>query len=119
VRQLKNVVERLVIMSDHEVLSFWDIFDQMQTRRRQRNGSVPESIQALKEARQTILNDSYLPLEKAFIEKSLKTASGNITRAAAQVGMQRSNFSALMKKHGIGAGVFRNPSDLSTQTGSG
>jgi DNA-binding NtrC family response regulator len=73
VRQLKNVVERLVIMADHDVLDFWDIFDQMQTRRRQRNGRVPESIQALKEARQTILNDSYLPLEKAFIEKALKT----------------------------------------------
>jgi DNA-binding NtrC family response regulator len=119
VRQLKNVVERLVIMSDHDVLSFWDIFDQMQTRRRQRNGSVPESIQALKETRQTILNDSYLPLEKAFIEKALKGASGNITHAAAKVGMQRSNFSALMKKHGIGAGVFRNPSVPSAQPSNG
>jgi len=35
------------------------------------------------------------------------------------VGMQRSNLSALMKKHGIGAGVFRNPSDPSAQPSNG
>jgi two-component system NtrC family response regulator len=110
VRQLKNVVERLVIMSEHDVLSFWDIFDQMQSRRQQRNGSVPESIQALKEAKQNILNDSFLPLEKAFLQKALKSAAGNISRAADQVGMQRSNFSNLMKKHGIAVNAFRNPS---------
>jgi two-component system NtrC family response regulator len=107
VRQLKNVVERLVIMSDHDILGFWDIHDQMQMRRCQKNGRVPVSVKALKEAKQRILNESFLPLEKAFIEKALKTAAGNITRAANQVGMRRSNFSALMKKHGIVAVAFR------------
>jgi DNA-binding NtrC family response regulator len=109
VRQLKNVVERLVIMSDHDVLGYWDIFDQMQIRRRKRQGRVPATTAELKKTKENILIESYLPLEKAFLEKALAAAAGNISRAAASVGMQRSNFSALVKKHGIDTTTLRSP----------
>jgi DNA-binding NtrC family response regulator len=107
VRQLKNVVERLVIMSDHETLSYWDLHDQMQTRRKQRQENIPNSLEELKALKQNILNDVYAPLEKSFLLKALRDAGGNITRAAGNVGMQRSNFSALIKKYDISAEDFR------------
>ena len=49
--------------------------------------------------KQIIVDETYGPIEKAFLLKALKRAEWNITRAAKQVGMQRSNFSSRMKKH--------------------
>ncbi|MFH1491293.1 MAG: helix-turn-helix domain-containing protein, partial [Pseudomonadota bacterium] len=46
----------------------------------------------------------------AFLKKALKTSEGNITRAAARVGMQRPNFRALMKKHRISNRAAEEPS---------
>jgi transcriptional regulator of acetoin/glycerol metabolism len=40
-------------------------------------------------------------MEKAFLLKALSTAGGNISAAAKAVGMQRPNFSILLKRHGI------------------
>ena len=42
-------------------------------------------------------------IERAFLQNALAVAEGNIAQAARQVGMQRSNFSVLMKKHGLTA----------------
>jgi two-component system NtrC family response regulator len=60
-------------------------------------------LEALKAAKQSLLENQYGEIERAFLKKALAAASGNITRAARQVGMQRSNFSTLMKKHGLSA----------------
>jgi DNA-binding NtrC family response regulator len=110
VRQLKNVVERLVIMSDHETLSYWDLHDHMQIRRQQKRQNIPQSLEELKELKQNILNEVYVPLEKSFLRKALRDADGNITRAAGNIGMQRSNFSSLIKKYDISAEEFRDSS---------
>jgi two-component system NtrC family response regulator len=80
----------------------------MQIRRRQRRDRAPDSLEELKALKQSILNEAYVPLEKAFLREALRAADGNISRAAGNVGMQRSNFSALMKKYGISVEDFRN-----------
>jgi DNA-binding NtrC family response regulator len=101
VRQLKNVVERLVIMCDETVLCYRHLSANLQSGIRQDHGSVPKTLSDLKMAKQTIIEAQYTPVEKAFLLKALKNANWNITRAAKTVGMQRSNFSSLMKKHAI------------------
>ena len=106
VRELKNVVERLVIMSDQGVLSFLDLMQQWKTRRTLEEDRIPTTLQELKGAKRgkkQLLEDAFANMEKAFLMRALNESGGNITHAAAQVGMQRSNFSALMKKHGIRA----------------
>jgi len=60
--------------------------------------SVPETLDELKAFKKCLL-DEFGQAEKAFLIKALKASGGNITRAAEKVGMQRSNLSALMKKH--------------------
>lgn len=107
VRELKNVVERLVIMSDQGVLSFLDLVHQLKTRRTLEEDRVPGTVEELKGAKRVkkqLLEDSFNNMEKAFLMRALEESGGNITHAAAKVGMQRSNFSALMKRHGIKGG---------------
>ena len=99
VRQLKNVIERLVILADRKVLDILDLLDHLHARRSWQEGSGPESLQQLKTIKKQLLDETYGHIEKAFLIKALKKCEGNITLAAKRVGMQRSNFSALLKKH--------------------
>jgi DNA-binding NtrC family response regulator len=101
VRQLKNVVERLVIMSDRQFLDIVYLLDNLQVRRSGGRDVVPETLDELKAVKQQILTESFGQIEKAFLIKALREANGNITQAATEVGMQRPNFHALMRKHGI------------------
>jgi DNA-binding NtrC family response regulator len=103
VRQLKNVVERLVIMADSPLLEYQHISDHWSADTEEPPDKIPESLEELKDAKQTLLENQFGAIEKAFLKKALSAAAGNITQAARSVGMQRSNFSTLMKKHGLGA----------------
>lgn len=99
VRQLKNVIERLVILADRQVLELLDLIDDLQKKRSWRRDSVPRTRQELMAEKKRILGETYHQLEKAFLLKALEAGNHNITLAAKKVGMKRSNFSALMKKH--------------------
>ena len=103
VRQLKNMVERLVIIADNRVLEYQHISDHWETNAKPPHDGIPNTLEALKSAKQNLLDNQFGEIEKAFLKKALSTAGGNITQAARHVGMQRSNFSVLMKKHGISA----------------
>ena len=98
VRQLKNLVERLVIMVDHPLLTGLDLLELLD-RRSWQTDAIPQTLKELKEAKKRLLEQTYGQLEKAFLLKALAAADHNITLAARQVGMQRSNFSVLLKKH--------------------
>ena len=99
VRQLRNVIERLVIMADKTFLDLMYLLDQLQMKRSWKFHSIPETLDELKAFKKRLLEKDFGQTEKAFLERALKASEGNITRAAEKVGMQRSNFSALMKKH--------------------
>jgi DNA-binding NtrC family response regulator len=103
VRQLKNVVERLVIMSDHGTLNLFDLLDHMQMVRSLRGNKIPETLEELKAVKQRLLQETFGQIERAFLVRALRESQGNITHAAARVGMQRANFSSLMKKHHLSA----------------
>lgn len=103
VRQLKNVVKRLVIMAESSLLEYRHISDHWSADAEEPPDKIPESLEELKDAKQNLLENQFGAIEKAFLKKALSEAAGNITRAARRVGMQRSNFSTLMKKHGLNA----------------
>jgi len=96
VRQLKNVVERLVIMCDDNVLGYQNLSGNFHLQAAQDQGAIPETLDNLKTAKQDILDKYYRPVEKLFLVEALDSTGWNITQAAGHVGMQRSNFSALM-----------------------
>jgi transcriptional regulator with GAF, ATPase, and Fis domain len=62
---------------------------------------IPETLQELKAAKRRLLQETFGEIERSFLVKALRQSQGNITHAAAKVGMQRSNFSSLMKKHRV------------------
>ena len=103
VRQLKNVIERLVIMADRGVLDPLYLWDHLQIKTLWIGDSIPETLEELKVIKRHILEERFGHIEKAFLTKALKACNGNITHAAEKVGMQRPNFSALMKKHRLSA----------------
>jgi len=111
VRQLKNVVERLVIMADRDILDSLDLLEPIQMKGFLKGDSIPQTLEELRAIKRQLLEDNYGQLEKAFLLKALKTYKGNISHAAEKVGMQRSNFSALMKKHKISAQATKAESD--------
>jgi len=101
VRQLKNVIERLVIMADSRILDLLYITDNLRMKGSWGQTSVPDTLEDLKKIKKRLVDENFRHIEKVFITKALTASDGNITRAAERVGMQRSNFSALMKKHAL------------------
>ncbi len=99
IRQLKNVVERLVIMSDQEMVNYSCLQNHFEISRCPEKDSVPNTLTELKSFKRELLTKEYDKVENAFLQKALAAENGNISRASRRVGMQRSNFSTLMKKH--------------------
>uniref|UniRef100_UPI0035676EB9 sigma-54 dependent transcriptional regulator n=1 Tax=Desulfosarcina sp. TaxID=2027861 RepID=UPI0035676EB9 len=102
VRQLRNVVERAVILCEKETIGLKDLpllgeisdienlFD-----------NTPTSNEALKAVKALIRQKAIARVECNFLTHALSSNDWNVTRAAKAVGMQRPNFQNMMKKHGI------------------
>jgi len=101
VRQLKNVVERLVIMADESILDYHHLMDNLHGSRGTVPHRVPGTLGELRALKKRIIDEHYGRMEKALLLKALSAAGGNISAAAKAVGMQRPNFSILLKRHGI------------------
>ncbi len=105
VRQLKNVVERLVIMADRADLDFLYLFDQFPMKRTLKEDSIPETREELIAIKKRMIKDNFGQMERAFLLKALRASNGNITQAAERVGMKRPNFSKLIKKYNLSAKI--------------
>lgn len=110
VRQLRNTIERAVILCDRERLSLRDFPELRELHEiEELIENVPASNQELKQARKQIREKAIRKVEKNFILSALAKNDWNVTRAAKNTGMQRSNFHNLMKKHGITLPPRNNP----------
>jgi DNA-binding NtrC family response regulator len=103
VRQLKNVVERLVILAEDRILNYWNLAENWGEKPYHSPDLVPKTLAELKSVKRHLLENHFGKIERAFLQNALAAAEGNIAQAARQVGMQRPNFSALMKKYGLSA----------------
>jgi DNA-binding NtrC family response regulator len=112
VRQLKNVVERLVIIADDRVLDYQSLSDHWEIKGNRTRDAIPETMEELKSVKRHLLENHFGQIERAFLQKAISAADGNITQAARRVGIQRPNFSALMKKHHLSANPTKTTSKL-------
>ncbi|HEB75774.1 MAG TPA: sigma-54-dependent Fis family transcriptional regulator [Nitrospirae bacterium] len=99
VRELENAIQRAILLADGttitpETLGFLAPSAPF-------TSEPPRSIEELKEIKKALRERSTEDVERAFVTEALKRNGWNISRAASDVGMQRPNFHALMKKHGI------------------
>jgi two-component system, NtrC family, response regulator HydG len=86
VRELQHAIERAVIMTDSDMLSSDDFIMDQNTRK---SGELELDTYNLDE------------IEKTIISKVLKQANGNITQAAADLGLTRTSLYRRMEKHGL------------------
>jgi two-component system NtrC family response regulator len=89
IRELKNMVERTVLVTNHSVLEIEDFMEQMQ-KSTARSDSLP--------AVGTFTLDA---MEKAMIEKTLLFYRNNLSKAARSLGLSRGTLYRRMEKHGI------------------
>ena len=111
VRQLKNTIERIVILSDESNLDMFNILEHIQIKRTAGGISIPKTVNELKMVRKHLLEETFGHIQKAFLIKALNACNGNVSRAAERVGMQRPNFHALMRKYNISVGDRKKPND--------
>jgi DNA-binding NtrC family response regulator len=102
VRQLENTVERVIITAEGDTIGL----DDLPLSVRRRFGSegfqtTPKSSTELKTAKKQLRDRATREIERIFVIEALKRNDWNVTKAAEDVGMQRTNFHALMRKHEI------------------
>jgi transcriptional regulator with GAF, ATPase, and Fis domain len=102
IRQLRNVIERAVISCEGDLITIKDL---PVLSAGEDKGPVSETVPAtneeLKRWKKEVRKKAVDQMEREFVLKALVKNSWNVTRAAGQVGLQRTNFQGLMKKHGI------------------
>jgi len=91
VRELRNLIERLVIMSPHPVIERRHLPSFLfRNDARRRSALEPTTLQQARAA-----------YERDFIMRKLEENQGNITRAAESLGLERSHLYRKMKSLGI------------------
>ncbi|EMR06922.1 Nitrogen assimilation regulatory protein [Bhargavaea cecembensis DSE10] len=97
VRELHNVIERLVIFSDHGEIRMDDLPPEIE-----RINTSAESLPAMvQEKNNGTLSDQLREYEKNIILKELKSADGNKQQCAANLGITRATLYNRMNKLGI------------------
>jgi DNA-binding NtrC family response regulator len=103
IRELRNLIERLVILEEGKTLTFDHLPAEIS-----KHGQSP--IQALDMPSGTFRqNKSQIVsrFEKDYLAGLLKRFGGNVSRSAREAGMERSGFQRLMQRHGLKSEDFR------------
>lgn len=99
IRQLENVMERLVLMTEGTSLKVSDLPEELRPQGSSGPGASLElgPGTGLKE----IVRARTVGLERELIEKALEETGGNVTRAAEKLGLSRKGLQLKMKELGI------------------
>jgi DNA-binding NtrC family response regulator len=101
VRELENAIERAVILSSDHIIRQANLPNLGDANSHRSDFEVPRTSEELKRVKKLAREKSVEDIEKAFVQETLRRNGNNVTRAAEETGMQRTNFQALMKKYGI------------------
>ena len=101
VRELEHAVERLAILVEGDEIEPIHISAALYRTDSSLRSMIPKTSDQLKELKKKIRESSVQEIEKLFIEESLIRCNWNVSKAAREANMQRSNFQALMRKYHI------------------
>ena len=99
VRELSNVIERIVILCTQNRVGQAHLRESMAVP--VACEPMPRTAAELYEVKKKLRDQASADLERAFLLEALRRNSYNVSRAADDVGMQRTNFQALLRKHGL------------------
>ncbi len=94
IRELKNLLERLVIMTSGPTITVNDIPSYI-------SGAAVKGDEYGDFFNRSLLRDARSSFEKEFIVRKLKANSGNIAKTAESIGIERSHLYRKIKSYGI------------------
>jgi transcriptional regulator with GAF, ATPase, and Fis domain len=101
VRELEHAVERLTILVEGDEIQPIHVSAALYRTDSPIRSMAPKTSEELKNLKKRVRESSVQEIEKLFVEESLMRNNWNISKAARDVNMQRSNFQALMRKYRI------------------
>jgi DNA-binding NtrC family response regulator len=101
VRQLDSTIERAVIACDGNTIEPRHLPKRITSPGLSAEFAVPRTNTEFVSLKKKLREQAVVDLEREFILEALQRNAWNVTRAATDVGIQRPNFQALMRKHGI------------------
>lgn len=101
VRELEHTVERLMILLEGDDVKAIHVSSALYRSETHTHNVIPKDAEELKNLKKQIRESSVQEIERSFIINSLKKNNWNISKAARDVKMQRSNFQGLVTKYGI------------------
>jgi transcriptional regulator with PAS, ATPase and Fis domain len=105
IRQLENIIHRSIILCQGRTLQP----EHLSSLEISAKDNVPKTIVELKEKKKNLRLKSVEDIERIFVMEALRRNRGNISQAASDVGMQRTNFHALLKKYNISKSIVVQP----------
>lgn len=97
VRELENVIHRAVILCEGHAIRP----EHVQIEAEVEYLRIPKNLEELKRLKRILKKKSIEDIEKRFLLDALVRNDYNVTKAAQDVGMQRTNFHSLMKKYNL------------------
>ena len=101
IRQLENVIERGIVMAEGDTITTEHLPFVVRAEIAHPDTPIPKSSEELKGIKKQVRESAVESIEKSFLLDALTRNDWNITKSAKDVGMQRSNFQALMRKYKI------------------
>lgn len=102
VRELRNIVERLAILCDQDRIEPHHLPEEIRKAApRTTITQLPRTWEEFKRLKQQVRDAAVEQLERRFLSESLERCGGNVSRAAEEIGIQRTNLHALMRKYGL------------------
>jgi DNA-binding NtrC family response regulator len=102
VRELRNIVERIAILSEGERVEPQHLPAEIrQSRVGPAPSQLPHTWEEFKRLKQQVRDAAVEDLERRFLTEALERCEGNVSRAAEEIGIQRPNLHALLRKYGL------------------
>ncbi len=107
IRELKNIIERVAILCDSDIIKPKHLPKELSNLPKGYSvEELPGNWEDFKKYKQYAQNTVLSQVEKQFLIKALKLAEGNVSRAAKNVGMQRTNFHSLLRKYNLSSNSY-------------
>jgi DNA-binding NtrC family response regulator len=104
VRELRNIVERVAILCEGSRIELRHLPEEIrQAPLRSTVTQLPRTWDEFKKLKEQVGDAVVQELERRFLSEALRRSGGNVSRAAEDVAMQRTNFHKLMRKYNLTA----------------
>lgn len=100
VRQLRNLMEKAVILSENKEITL-DVFEEETLGKEEKQKDLPENENDISISASLNFKEAKKEFERKYVERILNQTAGNITQAAALLGMHRQSLQHKIRELGL------------------